>query len=74
MDGKWGNGAERRERLTAAGYDYGKVQDAVNALLYKRWTVREGDKLTEIAAVLGVSVDELAQKNGLLQVGAVLRA
>ncbi len=73
MDGKWGNGAERRKRLTAAGHDYEAVQNTVNAMLYKRWTVRKGDKLTEIAAVLGVSVDELAQKNGLLEVGEVLK-
>lgn len=31
--GKWGNGAERRKRLTAAGYDYIAVQKQVNKLL-----------------------------------------
>lgn len=31
--GMWGNGAERRKRLTAAGYDPDKVQKQVNALL-----------------------------------------
>ena len=31
--GKWGNGAERKKRLTAAGYDYSAVQDKVNELL-----------------------------------------
>lgn len=30
---KWGNGAERKKRLTAAGYDYAKVQKRVNELL-----------------------------------------
>ncbi|MBR0486064.1 MAG: DUF2829 domain-containing protein, partial [Oscillospiraceae bacterium] len=30
---KWGTGAERKERLTSAGYDYAEVQNAVNALL-----------------------------------------
>ena len=34
LDGKWGNGADRRERLTKAGYDYDKVQSIVNALVY----------------------------------------
>ena len=24
--GKWGSGAERKKKLTAAGYDYSKVQ------------------------------------------------
>ncbi len=31
--GKWGAGDERKSRLTAAGYDYGKIQVAVNKLL-----------------------------------------
>lgn len=31
--GAWGNGSERKERLTAAGYDYNAVQNAVNAKL-----------------------------------------
>lgn len=31
--GAWGNGTERKERLTAAGYDYQAVQSQVNALL-----------------------------------------
>lgn len=31
--GKWGNGQERKERLTKAGYDYSAVQKRVNELL-----------------------------------------
>ena len=31
--GKWGNGAERKKRLTAAGYDYNKIQAIVNELM-----------------------------------------
>lgn len=31
--GKWGNGKERKKRLTAAGYDYKTVQGIVNRLL-----------------------------------------
>lgn len=31
--GKWGNGADRKARLAAAGYDYAAVQKKVNALL-----------------------------------------
>lgn len=31
--GKWGNGAERKERLAAAGYDYDKVQAKVNEMI-----------------------------------------
>ena len=33
IDGKWGNGDERRCRLAAAGYDYRDVQNKVNQLL-----------------------------------------
>lgn len=31
--GKWGNGAERKKRLTAAGYNYDKIQAIVNELM-----------------------------------------
>lgn len=33
IQGKWGNGAERKQRLTAAGYDYSAVQKRVNEIL-----------------------------------------
>lgn len=33
--GKWGNGTDRKKKLEAAGYDYNKVQKAVNKLLKK---------------------------------------
>lgn len=33
IDGKWGNGEERKSKLTAAGYDYAKVQAKVNEML-----------------------------------------
>lgn len=33
LAGAWGNGADRKNRLTAAGYDYDAVQAAVNAKL-----------------------------------------
>lgn len=35
LAGKWGNGDERKQRLTAAGYDYAAVQNAVNTLCGK---------------------------------------
>lgn len=31
--GEWGNGSERKSRLTAAGYDYGTIQSIVNKML-----------------------------------------
>lgn len=33
IEGKWGNGSERKKKLTAMGYDYSKVQEIVNKLL-----------------------------------------
>lgn len=33
IQGKWGNGADRKKRITAAGYDYIAVQKKVNELL-----------------------------------------
>ena len=33
IKGLWGNGADRKAKLTAAGYDYSKVQKRVNELL-----------------------------------------
>lgn len=33
IQGKWGNGSERKNRLTAAGYNYNEVQKRVNELL-----------------------------------------
>ena len=32
MAGKWGNGTDRKNRLTAAGYNYSAIQKIVNAL------------------------------------------
>ena len=33
IDGKWGTGLNRKQRLTAAGYDYAAVQKRVNELM-----------------------------------------
>ncbi len=35
LDGKWGNGAERKKKLTEAGYNYTEVQAVVNKLVRK---------------------------------------
>lgn len=44
--GKWGNGDDRKNRLTAAGYDYNAVQKAVNAKLAGS---SSGKSVTELA-------------------------
>lgn len=41
LQGKWGNGEERKVRLTNAGYDYKSVQNIVNALVGNRKTIDE---------------------------------
>ena len=47
LNGKWGNGDERKKNLKAAGYDYDKVQARVNELLTssKPKTYKKGDKV-----------------------------
>ena len=41
IDGKWGNGQDRFDRLTKAGYDADVVQDRVNEMLIPKKTVDE---------------------------------
>ena len=42
--GNWGNGEERKRRLRAAGYDYGRIQNIVNKMLgYKKRHVPDYD-------------------------------
>ena len=36
LDGKWGNGPVRKEKIEAAGYSYPAVQSIVNALVNDR--------------------------------------
>lgn len=48
LEGKWGNGDDRKKRLTAAGYDYAAVQKRVNELCAgakpaATWTPKVGD-------------------------------
>ena len=42
INGQWGNGEDRKNKLTAAGYDYSEVQQKVNSLL-------KGQDVTKIA-------------------------
>ena len=47
IEGKWGNGQERKEKLTAAGYDYSEVQGMVNDILHG--VTDKDKKLEEVA-------------------------
>lgn len=44
LRGLWGNGAERKRKLTEAGYDYTKVQAAVNAVMPKETPAQHVDQ------------------------------
>ncbi len=48
LAGKWGNGADRKNALTAAGYDYSAVQAAVNKLAGGK-TTTPTKSVTEVA-------------------------
>jgi GH25 family lysozyme M1 (1,4-beta-N-acetylmuramidase) len=48
LAGKWGNGTDRKSRLTKAGYDYNKVQAAVNKLV-KASQMSEGKIINAVA-------------------------
>jgi GH25 family lysozyme M1 (1,4-beta-N-acetylmuramidase) len=72
LDGKWGNGKDRVDRLTAAGYDYNTVQKRVNELIaerdkpkYKTYIVKRGDTLSAIARRYNTTVQKLAADNGI---------
>ena len=68
--GKWGNGAARIAKLTAAGYSYKAVQTKVNSLMAQKqkeiiYTVKIGDTLSGIAAKYDTTYQQIAKKNNL---------
>lgn len=69
LDGKWGNGEDRANRLNAAGYDYETVQNAVNnkiELDTKVWhIIQKYETLSEIAERYGATVSELVKLNDI---------
>lgn len=85
--GKWGNGSDRKNRLTAAGYDYSAVQAKVNEKIEASaktsavyYTVKHGDTLSAIARKCGTSVSAIQKLNSsliknvnLIQVGWKIR-
>jgi LysM repeat protein len=69
IEGKWGNGEERKKRLTEAGYNYKEVQNKVNELTkkptYKTYTVKKGDTLSGIGAKFNVDWRVIAKDNNI---------
>lgn len=70
IDGKWGNGSERKSRLETAGYNPTTIQSIVNKLVSTPtvYTVVEGDTLWGIAEKFfrdGKRYTEIKTMNGL---------
>ena len=69
LDGKWGDDDDRKNRLTAAGYDYESVQNAVNAWYEAKkevWhIIQKYETLSEIAENYDTTVSELVRLNGI---------
>lgn len=66
VEGKWGNGEERRKLLTEAGYDYAAIQAVVNKIVPKpqrTHTVVKGDTLSAIAKKYGTTVQKILDEN-----------
>lgn len=69
--GKYGNGAERKEKLEAEGYNYSEVQGRVNEILKGKsdskeyYTIKKGDTLSGIAKKFDTSVDKLVKLNDI---------
>ena len=51
IDGKWSNGADRKNKLEAAGYNYKAVQDEVNKQLGAKTSVSTGIKVGDDVVV-----------------------
>lgn len=74
LNGIWGNGTERKQRLEAAGYDYKDVQAKVNELVKKESAgkeepanrvhkVQKGDTLSAIARKYNATVKDILAAN-----------
>lgn len=68
LNGVWGNGEDRKQRLTAAGYDYNAVQAKVNELMGAATPTKSIDELARevIAGKWGNGAD---RKNRLTAAG-----
>lgn len=73
INGLWSNGDERKQKLTAAGYDYSVVQNRVNEILgggtssssAVYYTVKKGDTLSKIASEYGTTVSQIVKWNNI---------
>lgn len=68
IDGIWSNGQDRKDKLTAAGFNYDEVQNKVNEILGANKTyyiVKSGDTLSSIASKYGTTVKQLVSLNNI---------
>ena len=75
IEGKWGNGDERKQKLTGSGYNYDEVQAKVNEILKNKttyYTKCDFYQSSLVDALKSISVDssyenrkKIAAKNGI---------
>jgi len=72
LNGKWGNGADRKKNLTEAGYNYDEVQKIVNQICNSQkakqdlvYVVKKGDTLSGIASKYNTTYQALAKYNNI---------
>ena len=81
IKGEYGNGEERKIKLTNEGYNYDEVQSKVNEILgvsNVTYKIKSGDTLSGIAQKFGTTINKLAQLNNiknvnLIYVGQILK-
>lgn len=78
INGKWGDGNDRKKRLSDAGYDAASIQKIVNDRLgisqhtYRQYKVQKNDTLSAIAKRFGTTVQHLADLNGIANPNFIL--
>lgn len=68
INGAWGNGSTRKQRLTSAGYDYASVQNKVNELLGVKAYRKSVDELAR-EVIRGAWGNGSTRKQRLTQAG-----
>lgn len=68
INGKWGNGQERKDRLAAAGYDYSAIQKMVNALLSPKVVIKSVETVAK-EVINGDWGNGQKRKNALTKAG-----
>ena len=70
LEGKWGNGAERKERLIKSGYNYDDVQGIVNALIHDGYLNKPEQSVAPDPDILIIDYDP--QKYKGIQVNVIV--